>query len=103
MTLDNVQAILTVVRQVPRGRVASYGQVARIAGIPRNSRQVGSVLKTQTADSDVPWFRIVNSQGRISNRDNDHSQTNQRQLLEKENVLFDEQGRVDLKVFGWNM
>ena len=65
---DNANCILMIVKQIPHGKVATYGQIAKLAGIPRNSRQVGTVLKTLPENSGVPWFRVVNSRGEISDR-----------------------------------
>jgi len=98
---DNVNAILTMVAQVPSGRVATYGKIAALAGCPKNSRQVGSVLKGLSSDTSVPWFRIVNSKGEISDRGKPSSQSSRRQRLEAEGVEFDDHGRVSLKQFGW--
>ena len=58
--------IFQVIAQIPYGRVASYGQIARLAGIPKHSRLVGYVLKHMDADSSLPWYRVINSQGKIS-------------------------------------
>ncbi len=99
---DNEACILMIVRQIPRARVATYGQIARLAGIPRNSRQVGSVLRDLPVGSKVPWFRVVNSKGEISQRDDGSSQSIQRLKLEKEKIVFDKNGRVSLDRFAWN-
>lgn len=103
MQHDNIQAILTVVQQIPKGQVATYGQIARIAGIPKNARQVGSVLKSHPDAKLVPWHRVVNAQGQISTRDNSNSQYQQRELLEQENIMFNDSGRVDLQRFQWRL
>ena len=100
MESDNVSRIITMVLQIPAGCVATYGQIAKLAGIPKNSRQVGSVLKNLPGD-DVPWFRVVNSKGEISQRGNASCVFNQRQALEEEGVEFDARGRVNLKQFQW--
>ena len=100
MSAENVDRIITMVIQIPAGRVATYGQIAKLAGIPRNSRQVGSVLKNLPGD-DVPWFRVVNSKGEISQRGNATSEFNQQQALEEEGVEFDAKGRVNLSRFQW--
>ena len=99
---NNVQAILTMVAQIPRGHVATYGQIARLAGIPRNSRQVGTVLKTLPHNSGVPWYRVVNSKGEISQRGKAVFESCQRETLEAEGVKFDVRGRICLKEFGWS-
>lgn len=93
------QVIYAVVRRVPRGRVASYGQVARVAGMGNAARQVGYALHALPAGSTVPWHRVLNAQGAVSLR-NHHALT-QRLLLGREGVRFDARGRVDLLRFGW--
>ena len=91
-----------MVALIPAGNVATYGQIAKLAGIPKNSRQVGSVLRNHPASADVPWFRVVNSNGVISSRGKPDSESRQRTKLESEGVTFNEAGRVSLKKFGWN-
>ena len=60
--------VFAVVRRIPRGRVATYGQVAALAGFPRHARQVGYALAALALDAPVPWHRVVNAQGRVSQR-----------------------------------
>jgi len=80
--------IFQVIAQIPYGRVASYGQIARLAGIPKHSRLVGYVLKHMDADSSLPWYRVINSQGKISlSKLNDQGQNIQAQLLMAEGIL----------------
>lgn len=93
------QVIYSVVRRIPRGRVASYGQVARVAGLVNAARQVGYALHALPGGSTVPWHRVLNAQGAVSLR-NHHALT-QRLLLAREGVRFDARGRVDLVRFGW--
>ena len=90
-----------MLEQVPSGTVASYGQIAKLAGVPRNSRQVGTILRKLPSNSGLPWFRIVNSKGEISGRGKPDTESFQRETLEAEGIVFDENGRVDLKRFGW--
>ncbi len=90
--------IYTVVRRVPAGRVASYGQIAGVVGLG-GARQVGYALHALPRGTSVPWHRVLNAQGRISLL-NHHALT-QRLLLEREGVRFDARGRVDLVKFGW--
>jgi len=96
--------IYDVVRLIPRGKVATYGQVALWAGLPGQARLAGYAmfnLPAAIADS-VPWQRVVNAQGRISysesRRGNDHLQ---RELLEQEGVEFSATGRINLSRYGW--
>ncbi len=94
--------VYDLVCRIPAGRVSTYGQVARLIGRPRGARQVGYALAALDNDSDVPWHRVVNAQGKISPRRVGGSDEFQRLLLEDEGVLFDEQGRIDLLRFGWS-
>jgi len=91
-----------VVRRIPRGRVASYGQVALLAGLPGRARQVGYAMAALDDDADVPWHRVVNARGEISPRAGGTTfERIQRMLLEEEGVLFDDRGRIDLDRFRW--
>ena len=98
---DRTQAILMVIQQIPKGKVATYGQIAKLAGFPRNARQVGYILKVLPAGYDLPWFRVVNSKGEISIRKNGSSQMTQRQALEEEGVVFSRQNRISLRDYQW--
>jgi methylated-DNA-protein-cysteine methyltransferase-like protein len=89
------------VRRIPTGRVASYGQVARLAGIPRGARQVGYALHALPDASDVPWHRVVGAEGRVKVRAIDGPAQLQARLLAREGVRFDRAGRIDLARFGW--
>ncbi|MGE5602840.1 MAG: MGMT family protein [Nitrososphaerales archaeon] len=95
--------VYAVVRQIPRGKVASYGQIAALLGHPQAARTVGwalSALRGSDID-DVPWQRVINSHGRISISRVDLDAALQRALLEEEGVEFDGRGYVDLQRFGW--
>lgn len=92
--------ILAVVRLIPSGRVASYGQIAWIVNAA-TPRMVGYAMAGLPAGSDVPWQRVVNSQGGISPRGDPISSGRQRALLEEEGVVFGPDGRVDFARFGW--
>lgn len=82
---------------MPRGRVASYGQVAEQAGLPGQARLVGYALHNLPPDSDVPWHRVVNARGGISLDERWGAGRLQRALLEAEGVVFRADGRLDLK------
>jgi methylated-DNA-protein-cysteine methyltransferase-like protein len=87
------------IRKIPRGRVASYGQIAELAGLGGHARQVGYALHALPANSRVPWHRVVNAKGEISPRSAGDSHELQRMLLEAEGVEFDGKGRIVRRFF----
>lgn len=92
------ERIYEVTRRIPSGRVATYGQIARLAGMPKGARQVGyamAALGRSQPVHDVPWHRVVNAKG--------ESRVGRDQIvrLEREGVRFDAGGRIDLERFGW--
>jgi len=89
-----------VVSRIPRGRVASYGQVAALARLPRQARLVGYAMSALPPDTAVPWHRVVNAEGRISLRAGGGGDQIQAQLLEKEGVRF-VGGAIPLDRHGW--
>lgn len=97
-------AIYRVVARIPRGRVATYGQVAVLAGVPGQARLVGYALHALREGSRVPWHRVVNAEGRISLRSGDEAPMHlvQRRRLEGERVRFDTSGRIPLGRFRWD-
>jgi len=125
------ERVYRLVRQVPPGKVTSYGAIARMLGHPRAARTVGWALHSLPSSvppiggpppsippsgglppsippiggdergGDVPWHRVINSQGRISTSCREHSADLQRTLLEAEGIQFDERGYVDWDRFGW--
>lgn len=100
-TSDRYARIYRVVRRIPRGRVATYGQVANLADLPGCARQVGYALHALKDDSNVPWQRVVNARGEISLRSEPGIEPIQQQLLEAEGVEFDRRGRLDLSRVQW--
>ena len=88
-----------VVAQIPRGRVATYGQVARLTGLTGQARLVGYALHALPAGRSIPWHRVVNAQGALSTRAPHDAR--QRRLLEAESVRFDSRGRIPLASFQW--
>ncbi len=91
--------IYLAVKQIPRGRVATYGDVARLCGLREHARLVGYALHNLKANSGVPWHRVINSKGMISLRKNTDGHDRQMQLLEMEGIKFDG-GKIDLKRYG---
>lgn len=95
-----VQRILATVDSIPRGSVATYGDVAREAGLPRRARLVGRVLAELPAGSRLPWHRVVNAAGRLSPRASGTSE--QRRRLAREGVALSGSGRLDLARLRWD-
>jgi methylated-DNA-protein-cysteine methyltransferase-like protein len=93
--------IYAVVCRIPEGRVATYGQIARLINRPRLARQVGYALAALRDADQVPWHRVVNAQGRVSRRADPGAEDYQRILLEGEGIGFDEDGRIDLSLYLW--
>jgi len=100
-TPTTYQLIYATVRQIPKGKVATYGQIAELSGLPRQARQVGYALHALPAKTTVPWHRVVNAQGKISLRTEGGADTEQQQRLQREKVRFNERGVIDLKTYRW--
>ncbi|MFH7764869.1 MGMT family protein [Acinetobacter sp. BSP-28] len=93
--------ILQVIALIPYGKVASYGQIAKMAGLPRHARLVGYVLKHLDAEVDIPWHRVINSQGKISlSKLDDQGENIQRLKLLAEGVMVIGD-KIDLKQYQW--
>ncbi|MEW6014577.1 MAG: MGMT family protein [Candidatus Zixiibacteriota bacterium] len=95
------RVVVGVIKKIPRGRVASYGQIAALAGNPRAARQVVRALHSLSGKEKLPWHRVINSKGTISLRPGAGYEL-QKALLKKEGVRIDERDRVDLARFQWN-
>ena len=97
-----VEAICAVIRRIPKGWVATYGQVAAMAGMPRRARLVGRVLQRLDSGTKIPWHRVVNAKGEVSySLSRNGGDILQRRLLEKEGIKFDAQNRLDLERCRW--
>ncbi len=95
-------AIYAVVSRIPCGRVATYGQIARLAGLPNHARLVGYALNALREASRVPWQRVVNAKGMISlRRTGSGHDVLQRLVLKREGIRFNRRGVIDLAVFRW--
>lgn len=101
--MSSYDAIYAVVRRIPRGRVATYGQVAELARLPGQARLVGYALyRVDMQQSDIPWQRVVNAKGEISHSVFRHgTDYAQRSLLETEGIQFTERDRIDLSIYRW--
>ena len=89
-----------LVREIPAGRVMTYGQIATILGAPRAARAVGYAMRA-AAPTDIPWQRVINGKGEISGKDASGRPELQRELLDAEGVEFNAAGACDLKRFRW--
>jgi methylated-DNA-protein-cysteine methyltransferase-like protein len=95
------QRIYAVVRRIPKGRVATYGQVATLAGLAGHARQVGYALHALPENTTVPWHRVVNARGEISTRSLPGAELIQQQLLAREGVRLNARGRIALSQTRW--
>lgn len=98
---SNKEAVIQVVNAIPVGTVATYGQVAQLAGLGQAARYVGTTMKNLPHNSRLPWHRVVNAQGKISFPVDSEGYKVQKQRLLKEGVQFNGQ-RISLAVFGWS-
>jgi len=92
--------VVIAIKKIPRGKVATYGQIAALAGNPRAARQVAWVLHAASDKEQLPWQRVINSQGGIS-LPRQRGYELQRALLVKEGIKFDSDDRIDLARFQW--
>jgi len=91
------QSVLTIVRKIPKGKVMSYGQIAKYIGAPRASREVGWVMHSLGGTLDFPWWRVLNSKGTITIKESwDNGPETQQHLLEAEGVDFSEERTLDM-------
>lgn len=97
------RAVYRAVQLIPKGRIATYGQIAGIAGFPGAARQVGYALSALETGTRVPWHRVVNARGAISKRSGGwDAEVTQRLLLESEGIEFDAAGRICMERFRWS-
>lgn len=95
------EEVVAIIKAIPEGKVATYGQIARMAGNPRAARQVVRALNTQTKKHKLPWHRVINSQGKIAIKDPYGADEQKAKLLE-EGVEVSENYRISLKKFQWD-
>ena len=101
MNPTHYQQIHDIIRLIPSGNVATYGQIAEIVG-NCSARMVGYAASSIPLDSDIPWQRVINYKGRISLRSNGSTELLQQKLLEVEGLKFDQSCRADLEYFRWD-
>lgn len=95
------ERIYDVISDIPRGRVATYGQIAELSGIAGQARRIGYALSALPQGSPVPWHRVINASGGISARSRSNAAKLQRRLLEAEGVMFGKDARINLVRFRW--
>lgn len=93
--------VIEVLGRIPHGRVATYGQIAALAGNPRAARQVVRILHSCSRSHNLPWHRVINARGRISLAPGDGFEL-QRAMLSDEGVVFGIGDRIDLNRYGWD-
>lgn len=101
MDQDFREQVYALVARIPAGQVATYGQIARLLGAPRSARMVGRALSTLPAERQIPWHRVVNRLGRISERWPHLRMDHQAHLLESEGIKFEATGAIDLSRYRW--
>lgn len=94
--------VIELIQQVPKGKVATYGQIAKLAGKPQGSRGVSWILHSSSKAYNLPWHRILNSKGKISFPEGTSEFKQQKKLLEKEGIEFDGDNEIDMVEFQWN-
>lgn len=100
MTELFTQRVVKAIKRIPKGKVATYGQIAAIAGSPRAARQVVRILHTQSSKEKLPWHRVINSKGEIGLKPGEGYEL-QKKMLEDEGVNFKVNNSVDLIKFQW--
>jgi methylated-DNA-protein-cysteine methyltransferase-like protein len=102
MIKTSTQQAVNIIRNIPEGRVLTYGVVAALAGKPRGARQISRILHSMSKKYDLPWHRIVNSKGKISLKQSRGYEL-QKALLESEGIKFSKTDTIDLKLYSWNI
>lgn len=93
------ERVFAIVASIPKGKVVTYGQIARHLGMPHGARTVGWAMRQ--CPPGLPWHRVINGRGRISPRGKPALESLQRILLEEEGVAFDRDGHIELRIYGW--
>lgn len=96
------EKVIEVLKQVPYGKVATYGLIAKLAGNNRASRQVAYILHSSSNKYNLPWHKVINSKGYISLKKGVGYEL-QKELLEKEGIIFDKNDYIDLNKYSWQM
>lgn len=92
------ERVIKIIQSIPSGHVMTYGQIAKLAGNHRGARQVVRLLHSSSAKYELPWHRVVNAKGMIG-MEEEQAKSIQQSLLEEESVVFDNKGKLDLKIY----
>jgi methylated-DNA-protein-cysteine methyltransferase-like protein len=101
MATEFSQKVIAVIKKIPRGKVATYAQIARLAGKPTAVRGVVWILHSSSTTQGLPWHRVINSKGRISFPEMSEGWAKQKTLLEREGVELSDGGRINLDTHQW--
>jgi methylated-DNA-protein-cysteine methyltransferase-like protein len=101
-TLEFNKRIYEIARMIPPGKVATYGQLAFMAGMPRGARMAGRAMKNAPLDLDIPCHRVVNAAGEMAPDHVFENHRHQRSMLEAEGVIFKSNGKINMKLCLWN-
>lgn len=93
--------VISTIKKIPKGKVATYSQIAKLAGNPQGTRGVVWILHSQSSSQDLPWHRVINAKGKISFPEMSSQELRQKTLLIKEGIEFKQGGIIDLKVYQW--
>ncbi len=97
---QNKEAIYFALMTIPPGKVVTYGELAKLAGLPGAARLAGTLMSGLSENTTLPWHRVINAQGKISLPENSIGRRIQQERLEAEGVIF-ERGKINLRQFGW--
>ena len=95
------KTVIRLITEIPPGNVATYGQIARLAGNSKGARGVSWILNSSTQAHQLPWYRVISSKGKISIPWGSKAYLSQKNLLRQEGIVVSEDGAVDLKKYGW--
>ncbi len=102
MPSDFTQEVIKIIKNIPLGKVLTYGKIAKLAGNPRAARQVSWLLHSSTKKYNLPWHRVINSQGKIALK-SQNGKDYQKILLEKEGIELTKNNKIDLKKYLWEI
>ena len=95
------QNVIDIIKQIPSGRVTTYGTIAVMAGLPRGARLVGGILHYNSEKFSLPWHRVINRHGFISTICDDHTKLEQKEMLQEEGIEVSQDFMIDLEHYGW--